>query len=68
VSSDGKVYSGSTDGTVRVWSSVNGALLHSIRGSVGQVLALALGYDGTLYSGGIANLMNFESRSYLEMW
>jgi WD40 repeat protein len=65
VSSDGKVYSGSLDGTVRVWSIVNGALLHTIRGRVGQVSALSLGRDGTLYSGGAAPL---PSQVRLEMW
>jgi WD40 repeat protein len=59
VSSHGKVYSGSLDGTVMVWSSVNGALLHTMRGSVDKVGALALGRDGTLYSGGAASNGSF---------
>jgi WD40 repeat protein len=48
-----RVYSGSTDGTIRVWSgSVNSANPRTItKGSVRELFALALGRDGTLYSG-----------------
>jgi len=51
VSSDGKVYSGSRDSTVRVWSGVNGALLHTLTCKKSNQ-ALAIARDGTLYSGG----------------
>jgi WD40 repeat protein len=68
VGPDGKVFSGSSDRTVRVWSGVNGAQLHTLKGGMGAVhcvCALALGRDGTMYSGGYSI---GDSRGNLKMW
>jgi WD40 repeat protein len=46
------VLAGSADGTIRVWSGGNSAHLHTLKGSAILVRALALGREGTLYSGG----------------
>jgi hypothetical protein len=54
------------EGTVDTTPHPNGALLHTIRGSVDEVAALALGRDGTLYSGGAA--WQGSSKVRLEMW
>jgi WD40 repeat protein len=70
----GKVFSGSRDGTVRVWSADNGAHLYTIQERSNQsrvgVYALALGRDGTLYSGGLysGGLSEDYCRGYLEIW
>jgi WD40 repeat protein len=48
---DGKVYSGSKDYTIRVWSGDNGAHLHTLEGHTKRVVALTIGLSGKLYSG-----------------
>jgi WD40 repeat protein len=48
---DGKVYSGSFDGTIRVWSGESGAHLQTLKGRTNGVNALAVGLDGYIYSG-----------------
>ena len=48
---DGKIYSGSEDKTIRVWSGVDGIHLQTLEGHSGRVLALAVGLDGRIYSG-----------------
>jgi WD40 repeat protein len=48
---DGKVYSGSADTTIRVWSPDDGALLQTLTGHTVMVLALAVGPDGKVFSG-----------------
>jgi len=45
---DGKVYSGSRDATIRVWSD---ASVDTLEGDTGSVWTLAVGSDGMLYSG-----------------
>ena len=49
---DGKIYSGSNDKTIRVWSGVDGALLCTLPGNGWRVLwhALAVGPEGKIYS------------------
>jgi hypothetical protein len=48
---DGKVYSGSWDKTIRVWSGVDGTHLQTLVGHTYGVRALAVGLDGKVYSG-----------------
>jgi WD40 repeat protein len=48
---DGKVYSGSNDTTIRVWSGDDGTHLQTLVGHTRWVLALAVGLDGKIYSG-----------------
>jgi WD40 repeat protein len=49
---DGKVYSGSGDKTIMVWSGrESGAHLQTLTGHTAAVNALAVGLDGTIYSG-----------------
>ena len=48
---DGKIYSGSYDPLIRVWSGVDGEHLHTLEGHTGGVHALAVGLDGKIYSG-----------------
>jgi WD40 repeat protein len=43
---DGKVYSGSYDTTIRVWSGDDGTHLQTLVGHTGWVWALAVGLDG----------------------
>jgi WD40 repeat protein len=50
---DGKVYSGSEDMTILVWSGTDGTHLQTLVGHTGWVLALAMGLDGKVYSGSI---------------
>jgi hypothetical protein len=50
---DGKVYSGSRDQTVRVWSSESGAHLQTLQGHTDDVSALAIGLNGKIYSGSL---------------
>jgi WD40 repeat protein len=47
---DGRIYSGSADMTIRVWSGDSGAHLQTLQGHTGMVLALAVGLDGAIYS------------------
>jgi hypothetical protein len=49
VDRDGTVYSGMADGTISVWSDVDGAHVHlrTLRGHTDGVTALAVGIDGT---------------------
>jgi hypothetical protein len=48
---DGKVYSGSNDMTIRVWSGTDGTHIQTLVGHTGWVSALAMGLDGKVYSG-----------------
>jgi WD40 repeat protein len=49
---DGKLYSGSEDETIRVWSGVDGTHLQALEGNTGSVCALTVGFDGKkVYSG-----------------
>jgi hypothetical protein len=48
---DGKVYSGSTDKTIRVWSGESGAHLQTLQGHTNWVRALTVGLNGKIYSG-----------------
>jgi hypothetical protein len=48
---DGKVYSGSFDNTVMVWSGESGTHLQTLTGHTDRVFALAVGLDGNIYSG-----------------
>jgi WD40 repeat protein len=50
VGRDGNLYSGSNDGTIRVWSGDDGALLQTLKGHTDNVSALVVGLDGTLFS------------------
>jgi WD40 repeat protein len=52
IGTHGKVYSGSIDSTVRVWSISDGALLATLEGhNMTKVFKVAVGLDGTVYSG-----------------
>jgi WD40 repeat protein len=65
VGPDGKVFSGSVDGTIRVWSGASGAQLHTLKTSMRSIYALALGRDGTLYTAERADL----SRNFaIDIW
>jgi WD40 repeat protein len=46
-----KLYSGSSDMTIRVWSGDDGTHLQTLEGHTGNVRALAVGLDGKVYSG-----------------
>jgi hypothetical protein len=48
---DGKVYSGSGDKTIRVWSGDDGTHLQTLVGHTDYVNSLAVGLDGKVYSG-----------------
>ena len=48
---DGKIYSGSQDKAIRVWSGVDGTHLQTLRGHTSCVQALAVGLDSKIYSG-----------------
>jgi WD40 repeat protein len=48
---DGKIYSGSEDTTVKVWSGEDGTLLRTLVGHTSVVYALAVGLGGKVYSG-----------------
>jgi hypothetical protein len=50
---DGKIYSGSEDRTIRVWSADDGALLNTntFVGHTSTIRTLAVGPDGSVYSG-----------------
>jgi WD40 repeat protein len=48
---DGKVYSGSQDTTIRVWSPDDGAFLQTLEGHGNIVWALAVGIGGKVFSG-----------------
>jgi WD40 repeat protein len=50
---NGKVYSGSKDDMVRVWSTRGGQLLQTLEGHMDWVQTLAVAQDGTLYSGSL---------------
>jgi hypothetical protein len=51
VGRNGKVYSGSVDNTIRVWSGDDGTHLQTLVGHTRGVYALAVGLDGKVYSG-----------------
>jgi WD40 repeat protein len=51
VALDGKMYSGSSDMTIRVWSGVDSTHLQTLVGHTDSVLALTVGLDGKVYSG-----------------
>ena len=53
VGQDGRIYSGSGDKTIRVWSGANGTHLQTLNGHSGAVRVLAVGLDGTIYSGSV---------------
>jgi hypothetical protein len=46
-----KLYSGSRDTMIRVWSTRDGQLLQTLEGHTGVVHSLAVAQDGTVYSG-----------------
>ena len=48
---DGKIYSGSDDRTIRVWSGVDGTHLQTLEGHTEGVTSLAVGLDGRIFSG-----------------
>jgi WD40 repeat protein len=48
---DGKVYSGSHDKTIMVWSGESGAHLQTLTGHTDTVRAVTVGLDGNIYSG-----------------
>ena len=47
---DGKIYSGSNDKTIRVWSGVDGTHQQTLEGHTSDVYALAVGLEGKIYS------------------
>jgi WD40 repeat protein len=51
LSKDNKVYSGSRDATIRVWSAVDGSHLGTLEGHGGDVSVVVVAVDGTVYSG-----------------
>jgi F-box/WD-40 domain protein 7 len=53
VGPNGMVYSGSDDGTVKVWALSDSAStpVHTLHCFPGQVSAVAIGHDGTVYTG-----------------
>jgi WD40 repeat protein len=51
VGMDGKIYSGSENRTIKVWSGEDGTLMHTLAGHTDRVAALAVGLDGNVYSG-----------------
>eukprot|EP00037_Helgoeca_nana_P027502 m.315073 g.315073 ORF g.315073 m.315073 type:complete len:462 (+) comp27516_c0_seq3:102-1487(+) len=51
VGPDGRVFSGSADSTVGVWSGVDGTLLQTLRGHEKEITTLAIDPGGLLYSG-----------------
>jgi WD40 repeat protein len=52
---DGKIYSGSSDGTIRVWSGDDGTHLQTLVGHTRHVTSLAVGLDGKVFSGSSDN-------------
>jgi WD40 repeat protein len=50
---DGKVYSGSYDKTIMVWSGESGAHLQTLTWHTDGVRALVVGLDGNIYSGSL---------------
>jgi hypothetical protein len=48
---DGRVYSGSSDNTIMVWSGESSVHLQTLKGHTNWVNALAVGLDGNIYSG-----------------
>ena len=48
---DGKVYSGSNDKTIRVWSPVDSTHLQTLVGHTDTIFALVVGTDGKVLSG-----------------
>ena len=52
---NGKMYMGSDDKKIRVWSGMDDTHLHTLEVPKGSVLALAVMRDGTLFSGGGEN-------------
>lgn len=50
VGQDGKIYSGCTNSTIRVWSGTDGALLQELEAITELVSALVVGLDGKIYS------------------
>jgi WD40 repeat protein len=58
---DGKVYSGSEDETIRVWSGDDGTHLQTLVGHTDVVTALAVGLDGKVYSGSVDKLIRVWS-------
>jgi hypothetical protein len=51
IGTQGRLYSGSDDTTIRVWSIADGTHLATLAGHTLPVRALAVGADGTLHSG-----------------
>ena len=48
---DGRVYSGSGDHTIRVWSGVNGTHLQTLKGHTRDVFSVKVGLFGKVFSG-----------------
>jgi WD40 repeat protein len=51
VAPDGRVFSGSMDNEIRVWSPVDGTHLQTLVGHTDTIHALVMGTDGKMYSG-----------------
>jgi len=67
---DGKVLSGSDDGTIRVWAPT-GTHLHTLmkhNDDARVVYALAVMRDGTLVSGGVYDGDEYIKCAELKMW
>ena len=58
--SQGKLYSGSWDNTIRVWDAESGNHLRTLQGHTGYVYALAMS-QGKLYSGSNDNTIRVWS-------
>jgi WD40 repeat protein len=54
VRADGTVYSGSQDGTLRMWSGLDGSLLRTLVTDV-AVLTIAIGAGSTVFIGDVEN-------------
>jgi WD40 repeat protein len=51
IGTQGRLYSGSFDTTIRVWSVANGTHLSTLEGHTDMVDTVVVGLDGTVYSG-----------------
>ena len=57
---DGKLYSGSDDSTIEIWSCSTDTLIKTLAGHTGCVTCLAID-DGKLYSGDAGGLLGHNS-------